>query len=459
MGLNMKAVILAGGIGSRLWPLSRELYPKQLLRLTGRWSLFQVTLQRAIDVGIQHVYVVAAHAHRFFIREQIDELALGADITVTVLLEPEGKNTAAAIALVALTCDPEDVLWVMPADHVLDNPSLQQELMTAAQLSEQGALVTFGVKPTAAQTGYGYIHRGEPCSGLEAFNVKAFKEKPPLALATTYYNSGEYYWNSGMFCFLAQVVLDELAVFADDILQACRRTHQAHYLDLGFIKFPQDLFALCPENSIDYAVMEKTSRSCVVPLSGCWSDVGAWSALYDLEDKDANGNVLTGDVIINEVKDALIKSHSRLVAVAGVDNIIVVETGDAVLVADRSNDQMVKSLVQQLRDLKRDERVEPNRVLRPWGLYRVLSRSSQYEVRQVQVHPGATILAHENSGVQKQWSLVSGAGLAEVGGESFRLSVSTPLVIPAGERNEVTNTGTQELVFIEIQLAVKPVLN
>lgn len=447
----MKAIILAGGVGSRLWPLSRELYPKQLLRLTGDMSLLQLTVLRAVSLGVTQVMVVASHAHRFYVKEQLAELSLDSSVVITILLEPIGRNTAPAIALAAMSCEPNDVLWVMPADHVLEINNLADRLATAQQLAIEGHLVTFGIAPKHAETGYGYIQQGAQFEGVaNTFKVAGFKEKPDLATAAEYLASGEYLWNSGMFCFTSNIYLQELEKFCPEIYEACKQTVASSFIDLGFIKFPEQHFMACQDESIDYAVMEKTASAAVIPLYGNWSDIGSWNSLYELEQKDDQGNVVVGDVLTHGTHNCLIHTHSRLVATVGVSNLAIIETPDALLIADRNQDQAIKQVVAKLKQDRREERVAPRKVYRPWGHYEVLAKDDNFEIRLVTVKPGGKIGEHCHEDSIKQWTVVSGNVDITICDETNSYSDDGSVEIYAKSSHCLVNNGSSLLFMVEL---------
>lgn len=442
----MKAVILAGGIGSRLWPLSRELYPKQLLRLNGEDSLLQATVKRAVAHNASSIMVVASHAHRFYVREQIDELSI--TTAVQIILEPMGRNTAPAIALAAMLSDANESLWVMPADHVLLDTALMQRLAQAECLAAQAYLVTFGIQPQYPETGYGYIERGQLIAE-GAFEVASFKEKPSKAIAQDYCDRGDYAWNSGMFYCKAGAYLAELKDHQPDLYAQCQQTVSQRFEDLGFIKFPKDVFAACADISVDYAVMEHTAKAAVIPLQAEWSDIGSWQALYDLEKKDAAGNVLSGDVIAVETKNSLVHASSRLVATIGLDHVVVIETADAVLVADLSKVQSIKEVVKQLGAKDRDERKQPQTVYRPWGRYDVLVRESRFELRLVKIKPGGVVGPHQHSHREQRWTVLEGEVCATLDHAEVVHQQGEHFCAPAGVSYVLTNSSDQELILAE----------
>ena len=451
----MKAVILAGGIGSRLWPLSRDLYPKQLLRLLGKHSLLQSTVLRAVSCGVSELLIVASHAHRFYIAEHVAELDLPSTIKLQILLEPLGKNTAGAIGLAASLCQADDVLWVMPADHLLELKPLQQVLSSAQQLAEKEHLVTFGIEPRYPETGYGYIRQGDAIAG-DGFTVEGFFEKPDLATAKQYCAGGDMFWNSGMFCFQAGTYLSQLQSHQPAIAAAVTETVAQRFTDLGFIKFPEAAYSQCPDESIDIAVMEKTTKAAVVPLAAKWSDIGSWNALYDEEDKDQQANVIRGDVLAVDTQQSLLLSHSRMLAVVGLENIGVIETADAVLVFDRAKDQAVKQLVSKLKQQQRSESHAPVLVYRPWGRYEVVHSDECCEIRRVRVKPGQSIPAHVSPLAFKTWVIQAGTAVLTVAGEE---QAGAMVQIQRGQMHSLRNGGSETVVLIEQRFHVLPVNN
>ena len=350
---KIKTIIMAGGTGSRLWPLSRSLYPKQFLTLSGEQTMLQTTVSRVSGISDDSPLVICNEEHRFIVAEQMRAAKVKADI----LLEPVGRNTAPAVALAALQAlqtGEDPLLLVLAADHVIDDvTAFQQQVKKAELLAEVGALVTFGIVAMEPETGYGYIRRGEQ-SG-DGYKVAEFVEKPDLERARTYVASGDYYWNSGMFLFKASRYIEELGKYRKDILDACNLSLKSQVLDLDFTRINEEAFINCPDESIDYAVMEKSHSVVVIPMDIGWNDVGAWSSLWDVAPKNSCGNAVSGDVITHNTKDSLIKSTNRLVATVGVSDIVVVETKDAVLVADKKQVQDVKEIVEHLKKNGRSE--------------------------------------------------------------------------------------------------------
>ncbi|MEJ5243021.1 MAG: mannose-1-phosphate guanylyltransferase/mannose-6-phosphate isomerase [Desulfomicrobiaceae bacterium] len=443
-------VILAGGSGTRLWPLSRKLYPKQLLPLLGKDTLLQMTWKRLAGLGASMALVLCSEEHRFIVAEQLREIgAVG-----RIILEPVARNTAPAVAVAALaaTClDPEAVLVVLPADHAVDDASFQNAVHAALPLAQAGYLVTFGVPPTRPETGYGYIQRGEalPEGG---FRVVRFVEKPDADTARRYCDSGEYWWNSGMFVLRADVVLAELERFEPDMVAACRAALDTSCQDLDFLRLDAEKFAASPEKSIDYAVMERTDRAAVLPLATAWSDLGSWDALWEAGAKDASGNVIHGDVLLADVHDSFVHAESRLVAAVGLADHIVVETVDAVLVAPRHRVQEVKQLVDTLKAHHRPEAVTHRKVFRPWGNYESIDAGDRYQVKRITVLPGQVLSLQKHFHRAEHWVVVRGTAMVTRGQEQILLRENESIYIPLGTVHRLENPGRIPLELIEVQV-------
>jgi mannose-1-phosphate guanylyltransferase/mannose-6-phosphate isomerase len=444
-------VILSGGAGTRLWPLSRELYPKQLLALTGKHTMLQDTALRLAGIAdAAPPIVVCNEAHRFTVAEQIR--ALGME-TSAILLEPVGRNTAPAVALAALKAleiDAEATLIVAPADHVIRASRVfQTAAETAAALAQVGKLVTFGIVAHAQETGYGYIRRGEGAG--PAYPVAQFIEKPPLDLATQFVASGDYYWNSGMFVFKAARYLAELAACAPDILEASRAAFQAARLDLDFARIDKAEFEKCRSESIDYAVMEKTRDAVVLPLDAGWSDVGSWSSLFDALPADEEGNVLQGDVMVHDTHDCYVHSTSRLVAAVGMDDHIIVETKDAILVAPKGRVQDVKELVAMIKKSGRSESSLHREVFRPWGSYDSIDNGERFQVKRLSVKPGGVLSLQMHHHRAEHWIVVQGTARITCNDKTFLLSENESTYIPIGATHRIENPGKVPLHIVEVQ--------
>ncbi len=450
-------VILSGGAGTRLWPLSRELHPKQLLALTGERTMIQQTVLRLEGLAAAAPVVVCNEAHRFLVAEQLRQLDVEPQ---AIVLEPMGRNTAPAIALAAHAAlkkggakaagDP--LLLVLPADHVIrDVPAFHKAIHAAVGAAQAGQLVTFGIVPTAAETGYGYIQRGPAGGSGPVHRIARFVEKPSAALAQDFVASGEYYWNSGMFLFGARRYLEELERLAPQIASACAEAFEAAKADLDFTRIDKQRFQACPADSIDYAVMEKTSEAVVVPLDAGWSDVGSWAALHEASESDAHGNVSRGDVICEDSQGCYLYSESRLVAAVGLKDHVVVETKDAVLVAPRSHVQDVKKLVFKLKERGRYEHSLHREVFRPWGSYDSIQNGPRFQVKCLKVKPGAVLSLQLHHHRAEHWIVVSGTARITRGDEVFLLEENQSTYIPIGERHRIENPGKIPLHIIEVQ--------
>lgn len=445
-------VLLSGGVGSRLWPVSRESYPKQFLPLTHDLSMLQETVKRLQGLdNLAAPVVVCNEEHRFLVAEQFRAIS---QETAAILLEPEGKNTAPAVALAAieaLKADPQATLLVLPADHVIQNTGAFRDAVKAGMpYAENGKLVTFGIVPTAAEIGYGYLKRGAEL-GKAAFELARFVEKPDLATAQTYLDSGEYCWNSGMFMFSAKTYLAELARHNPAMLAACEAAMSVTRGDLDFVRIDAEAFATCPSDSIDYAVMEHTDQAVMVSLDCGWSDVGSWSALWDVAEKDDSSNHIAGDVLIEDVSNSYLRSQGRLVAAIGVSNLVVVETPDAVMVADKSRVQDVKAIVKRLQQAGRDEVKHQHRVYRPWGSYESLVVGEQFQVKRIIVKPGERLSLQMHHHRAEHWIVVQGTAEVVCGEQTMILSEDQSTYIPLGTKHRLSNPGVIPLELIEVQ--------
>ncbi len=445
-------VLLSGGVGSRLWPLSRESFPKQFQDLTSDLSMLQETAARVDGLSdVAPPLVVCNEEHRFLVAEQFrnEKRSAGA-----IILEPEGKNTAPAVALAALRAVQSDataILLVLPADHVIRQvEAFCEAVEQGLPFAQDGQLVTFGIVPTSAETGYGYLKRGEELAP-NAFTLAQFVEKPDFATAEGYLDSGEYCWNSGMFLFSAQAYLDELGKFQPAMLAACREAMAATQTDIDFLRVDPAAFAACPADSIDYAVMEHTDRAVMVSLDCGWSDVGSWSALWDVADKDAQNNYIHGDVLVEDVKNSYLRSQDRLLAAVGVDNLVIVETPDAVMVADKNRVQDVKAIVNKLKAAGRDEAKHQYRVYRPWGSYESLVEGDQFQVKRIIVKPGERLSLQMHHHRAEHWVVVKGTAEVVRGEETMILSEDQSTYIPLGTKHRLSNPGVIPLELIEVQ--------
>ena len=449
--MTVVPVILSGGAGTRLWPLSREMYPKQLLALTGENTMLQDTALRLAPIaGARPPIVVCNEAHRFAVAEQLRALNIE---PAAILLEPAGRNTAPAVALAALKAqemDPDAVMVVAPADHVIrDAQAFRQAAEVAAELARAGKLVTFGIVAHAPETGYGYIRRGDGRG--PSYPVDKFIEKPPLDVATQFVASGDYYWNSGMFVFTASRYLKELGTFAPDILAASIAAYGAAKSDLDFVRIDKKAFEACRSESIDYAVMEKTKDAVVLPLDAGWSDVGSWSSLFDALPANEDGNVLRGDVLVHDTQDCFVHATSRLVAAVGMENHVIVETKDAVLVAPKDRVQDVKELVAALKKAKRSETAWHREVFRPWGSYDSVDDGERFQVKRLAVNPGAMLALQMHHHRAEHWIVVQGTARVTCDDKTFLLSENESTFVPIGARHRIENPGKVPLHIIEVR--------
>ncbi|WP_033137326.1 mannose-1-phosphate guanylyltransferase/mannose-6-phosphate isomerase [Aeromonas finlandensis] len=447
-------VVMAGGSGTRLWPLSRTLFPKQFLSLTSTATMLQETLLRLSPLDHQPAFLICNQEHRFIVAEQLRKAKLAHG---GIVLEPVGRNTAPAVAIAALHArakGEDPLLLVLAADHVIAQPAaFCQAVQAAMPLAEQGKLVTFGIVPTAPETGYGYIQQGNAI-GLGASKVAAFVEKPNLELAQQYLTDGRYLWNSGMFLFKASVYLHELGKYCPQIVEQCQLSLQLALDDLDFIRLDADAFAACPDDSIDYAVMEKTANAVVMPLDANWSDVGSWSALWDVSEKDAQGNVLQGDVLTEQTHNSFIYAQHRLTATVGIDDVVVVETKDAVLVAHKDRVQDIKGIVNQLKAANRAEQLQHREVFRPWGSHDAIADGERYHVKQVMVKPGQKTAVQIHYHRAEHWIVVSGTARVTRGDENFLISENESTYIPVGVAHSIENPGKVPLEIIEVRTGI-----
>lgn len=455
-------VILSGGSGTRLWPLSREQYPKQLLALTGGRTLLQETVLRLDGMDeIASPLFVCNEEHRFLVAEQVRQIEKP---VLRIILEPIGRNTAPALTLAALALrGPGDpILLVMPADHDIRDPAaFRASVKQAIAVAREGRMVTFGVKPSLPATGYGYIRRGKPLElspqsaapnpHLTPCEVLAFVEKPDLATAETYLKSSDYLWNSGMFMMRLSTWLQELGRFRPDIVKACETAYAQGRTDGEFYRIDRKAFTGCPSDSIDYSVMEKTERAAVVPLDAGWSDVGAWSSLWETSARDAAGNVVSGDVYAHDTRNALLISQHRLLATVGLEDTIVVETPDAVLVARKDKAQDVKEIVNRLKSEDRSEYQVHRRVYRPWGHYDGIDSGQRFQVKRLTIKPGAALSLQMHLHRAEHWVVVKGTAKVTRGEEIFLLSENESAYIPIGTKHRLENPGTIPLEIIEVQ--------
>jgi mannose-1-phosphate guanylyltransferase len=441
-------VILAGGTGSRLWPLSRELFPKQFHKLLSDQSLLQGTLTRARQVTSEPPIIVCNEAHRFLVAEQCR--AQGVEWQ-KIILEPQGRNTAPAIALAALALPDDAVMLVLPSDHLIgDQAEFASAVREAVRAAESGSLVTFGVVPAHAETGYGYIQAPGAVVG-RAHPVGSFVEKPDQETAEVYCQSGDYYWNSGMFVLGVQTYLHELQLRSPAMVEPVQKAHQDGTVDLDFFR-PGEAFLDCPADSIDYAVMERTDKAQVVPVAFSWNDVGSWSALWEVSDKDADGNHLSGDVVSVSTRGSYVLATDRLVGTIGVEDLVVVETADAVLIAGKEQVQNVKVLVDQLKADQRDEYLSHREVFRPWGSYESVGQGERYQVKRIKVKPGEQLSLQMHHHRAEHWIVVRGTAEVTRGEDVFMLAENESTYIPLGIRHRLANPGKLPLELVEVQV-------
>lgn len=445
-------VILSGGAGSRLWPLSREHYPKPLLPMFGDHTLLQETVLRLQGLDdVEDPLLVCNEEHRFLVAEQLQQLGRK---PTAIILEPQGRNTAPALTVAALSLaerQPDVLMVVMPADHVIpDEAVFTRAVERGSRLADDGLLVTFGIIPNRPETGYGYIRRGAKL-GDDSYAVASFVEKPDQATAESYLASGDYFWNSGIFLMRADRWLDEVGDKRPDILAACQRAMQGAKPDVDFVRLDKQAFVECPKDSIDYAVMEKTDQAAMIALDAGWSDVGSWSSIWEVSSHDAAGNVARGDVLMHDVSNSLIFADGRCIAAVGLDDVIVVETADAVLVADKKRCQQVKDIVDKLKADARDEHLFHRRVFRPWGNYEGIDQGQRYQVKRLTVKPGAQLSLQLHHHRAEHWVVVSGTARVTCGDRVFLLSENESTYIPLGTKHRLENPGTIPLEIIEVQ--------
>ena len=443
-------IILAGGSGTRLWPLSRKIHPKQFISLVNETSLFQDTLTRLPKEALDPI-VICNEDHRFLVAEQAREI----NVTLnSIILEPIGRNTAPAIALAAIKVlnDFENpILIVLAADHKIENKSaFHDAIKIAHKLAENNKLVTFGIIPQSAETGYGYIEI-EKKDKAEYFDIKSFVEKPNQKNAINFLNSGNYLWNSGMFMFNASIYLSELNKFEPEILTSCKKSLSNEFKDLEFIRIDKKEFCKSPNQSIDYAVMEKTNKAKVVPLDAGWSDVGSWDALMDSKIKDSLGNVVEGDVTLDQVKNSYLYSTSRLVAASNIADLIVIDTEDALLVTTRDNSLSIKNIVKKLKKNKRTEIENHRKVYKPWGYYDSIDTGYNFQVKRILVNPGAKLSLQKHLHRAEHWVVVSGVAKITCGKKIYNLEKNQSTYIPKGEIHRLENIESYPLEIIEVQ--------
>lgn len=446
-------VILSGGSGTRLWPLSRAMRPKQLLSMVSNHTMIQDTVTRLTGItDLADPIIVCNEEHRFTIAEQMREMDIHPS---AIILEPFGKNTAPAVAISAIQSQKNEndpVLLVLPADHVIANKeAFHDAVQTGYQAALNNKLVTFGIIPDAPETGYGYIKAGDKLDNEQVFSVDKFVEKPDTATAQSYLDDGSYYWNSGMFMFKASVYLKELELHNNEMYNCSKDSIKSAAVDMDFIRLDSEIFSKCPADSIDYAVMEKTSSAAVIPVNMDWNDIGSWSALWEVGNADDNGNVTHGDVVLEDSHNSYIHADSRLVTTVGLDDHVVVETADAILVAHRDKAQNVKEIVAQLKAANRNEAIIHNKAYRPWGAYECIDHDSRFQVKRITVNVGARLSLQLHHHRSEHWIIVQGTARVTCGDKEFLMSENESTYIPLGEKHRLENTGKIPLELIEVQ--------
>jgi len=453
MKATVYPVILSGGVGKRLWPMSRALWPKQLLPLVSERSMLQDTVERVTGPHFAAPLIICNDDHRFMIAEQMREMDTKPE---AIVLEPVGRNTAPAVIVAAQLLaqrDADAVMLVLPSDHVIrDDDGFNASIDTAARAAQEGALVTFGIMPTAAETGYGYIHRGQPYNGIDGcFHIERFVEKPDSETAASYVSSGEYAWNSGMFVLPVGPFLEEAARLKPEMVDLCRRAVDRASEDLDFLRLDNDAFAGIESISIDYAIMEQTKKGAIVPADIGWNDVGSWSALWDISDHDDNDNVIHGDVVTKDARNCYVRSEGKLVAAVGVEDLIVVGTDDAVLVVSKDHAQDVKEIVDQVERADRSEHYVHTRVFRPWGWYKSINEGDRFQVKEIVVNPGHKLSYQMHHHRAEHWIIVSGTAKVTRGNETFHITEDESTYIPHNTRHSLENPGKIPLRMIEVQ--------
>ena len=445
-------VIMSGGAGSRLWPLSRQLYPKQLLPLAGVRTMIQETAERVKGAQFASPLVVCNQEHRFLIAEQLRESGA---LDATIVLEPVGRNTAPVAAVAAFLIaekDPSALVLLMPADHVVeDGKAFADAVEIAAAAARDGAIATFGIQPQGPETGYGYIQRGEAMARKGCYRVKRFVEKPDRAAAQSYLDAGDYFWNGGIFMFRAKTYLDELQLFEPEIAAQCREAVAKGRRDLDFFRLDEAAFAESPSKSIDYAVMEHTEHAAVVPVDMGWSDVGSWQSLWEIAVRDGNGNALDGDVVALNVTNSYLRSEGPLLAAIGVDDVVIVATQDAVLVTRRDATQDVKKMVEEIERSGRHHHKHHRQEYRPWGSYDSIDKGERFQVKRVIINPGAEIGLQTHRQRAEHWVVVSGTAKVTCDDKVFLLRENESTFVPPGAKHRLGNPGTTPLHLIEVR--------
>ena len=445
--MKLSVVIMAGGSGSRLWPISRSMLPKQFLPLVSNKTMLQETLNRIQGIEYSSISIICNEEHRFYVAEQLREMNLDAKI----ILEPESKNTAPALCLAALNEDSETLLLVLSADHIIINiEAFHKAIHSAINLASSDSLVTFGVTPNKAHTGYGYIKKDNPIKG--GYKIAEFVEKPNLELANTFFASGNYLWNSGMFVFRAGKYIDEVEKFSPTLLESCSKSVSMQNIDKDFIRVEKNSFSECPNISLDYAVMEKTNDSSVVELDAGWSDVGSWSSLWEIIDKDLNGNVGKGDIIFNDTKNSYVSSEEQLVAVSGLEDVVVISTKDSLLVSSKNKSENVKLIIDEMKTNDRKEVQFHREVFRPWGKYDSILSREGYQVKLITVKPGEKLSVQMHYHRSEHWIVVSGIARVHYGQKAIDLSVNESTYHDKEVIHSLENPGDEDLELIEVQV-------
>ncbi len=451
--MSIFPVILSGGSGTRLWPMSRKHFPKQLLALTSENSLLQETVSRVTGEGFEQPLVICNTEHRFIVADQLREM--GAPIS-DIILEHIGRNTAPAAAIAALTIasyDSEAIMILLPSDHLISNrEAFLKAIKNAEAAANEGYLVTFGIAPSGPETGYGYIHNGEAIEGVpNCFAVDKFIEKPDAENAARMIEAGGHEWNSGIFLFKATTYLEELNHLLPEIYSACEKSLAEASRDLDFTRLGEEAFESCPAISIDYAVMEHTRNAAVIPVDMGWSDIGSWSELWNVSEKDADGNVISGDVFTEDTTGSYLKTYSKMIATVGVKDMVVVDTGDTVMIAPKERAQDIRSIVDKLDDAGRTEHLLPGRVRRPWGWYQSLDSGPSFQVKRICVNPGARLSLQRHQRRAEHWVVVEGEAKVHCDGNDITLGPNQSTYIPVGATHRLENTTDSPLYIIEVQ--------
>ena len=443
-------VILTGGSGTRLWPLSRTFFPKQFINLINDTTLFQDTIMR-LPKEVSEPLIICNEAHRFIVAEQLRQIESG---NIGIILEPVGKNTAPAIAIAAmklLNDNKDPILLVLSSDHLIkNNQKFHYSIMVAKEIAEQKKLVAIGVEPSAAETGYGYIEI-DNSDKSEYYNITSFTEKPNQKNAKKYLDSGNYLWNSGIFLFRASVYLRELEKFEPEIYTACKKSSKSVNIDSDFVRLDNIHFRKCPSKSIDYAVMEKTRDAVVVPFNGVWSDIGSWDTLWKAKPKDTNNNVIEGDVILDKVSNSYVYSSNRLVSATNLSDLIIIDTQDALLVSSKKSSQNINNIVEKLKIDSRSEKDENRKVYRPWGYFDSIDYGEGFQVKRLFINPGAKLSLQKHQKRAEHWVVVKGIALVTCGKKEYKLTENQSTYIPKGEIHRLENREKNPLEIIEIQ--------